>query len=317
MKAAIDISVILCTRNRSNSLSAALESLLNQEIGGLCQYEIIVVDNHSTDRTKEVIEGYIEKFGDRIRYAFESEPGLSCARNKGVKEAQGRVIAFTDDDCIIDRHWIAMIYACAQETDFDGLGGRILPKYPSNTPAWIRANADLICGPVLNHDFGEETKKYVLSMGSIFGANMAFKKEMFEKHGHFREDLGAGRGTMGEDTEFYDRLSKKSSKLYYCGKVLVWHPAVKERMTLGYIARWNIGYGRYCVVKHDGQIEQNIASYWGIPRYLFRELVERFIKLIFSCLNSRKFLTHWVFLFREIGMIKAYKDYYLSQVKGS
>jgi len=207
-----------------------------------------------------------------------------------------------------------MIYACAKEIDFDALGGKILPEYPTDTPFWIKSNADLICGPIVYHDYGESTKKYVKTMKPIFGANMAFKQEVFEKYGYFRTDLGAGQGTMGEDTEFYNRLSKHTDRIYYCGKVKVWHPAIKNRMTLGYIARWNIGYGKYCVVKDNGVFDKDIVCYGRVPRYLFKSIFVHIIKLMFACFNKRNFLVQWVFLFREIGMFQAYRGYRLSQM---
>lgn len=311
-----DISIVVCTYNRCKSLNVTLDSLLDQNINGSCEYEIIVVDNNSTDQTKEVVEGYLSKFEGRLRYTFEFNQGLSFARNKGIQEAKGSIVAFTDDDTIVDQKWVQTIYVCAKEIDFDALGGRIMPVYPSNTPSWVKNNADLLCGPVLCHDYGEETKEYTQPMTPIFGANMAFKREIFEKYGMFRTDLGAGRGTMGEDTEFVNRLSKDSKKIYYCGKALVWHPAITERMSLGYIARWNIDYGKYCVVKEDGVFDKSIISYRGIPRYLFRRIPAQAFKLVFSCFNRRKFLTHWVSLFRDIGTTKAYRKYHLSMAQG-
>jgi len=312
----IFMSVIVCTHNRCEDLKRVLDSLFGQEHEDYLAFEIIVVDNNSTDQTKEVVNDYSLKFKGRLRYAFESNQGLSFARNRGIEESKGKMITFTDDDCIVDKNWIQMIYACALETDFDALGGRILPVYPSDTPLWIKNNATLLCGPVLCHDYGEATKKYAQLMTPSFGANMTFKREIFEKYGRFRTDLGVGQGTMGDDTEFFYRIESDSSKIFYCGKALVWHPAVKERMTLGYIARWNVAYGKYLVVKDRGAVDKHIVCCGGIPRYLIRKMLERMGKLIFSCFNRQNFLFHWVYLFQEIGTIKAYRECHLSEAKG-
>ena len=233
------ISVVICTYNRCESLKDTLNSLLIQKCEGNFDYEVIVVDNNSKDGTKEVVKEYEERFKGRLKYLFEPRQGLSYARNKGIKEAKGEIIAFTDDDCIVDREWLQNIWECFKRYKCDGLGGRVLPLYPENTPSWMKENKDLLSGPIVSHDYGEEIKIYDLDkMVPAVGANMAFKKSCFKELGLFREDIGAGKGMVGEDTEFFMRLLRKNKVLYYCGTALIWHKVEEKRMSLRYIGKW-------------------------------------------------------------------------------
>lgn len=304
----VDISVIICTRNRCESLKETLESLLRQEHTGHCAYEVIVVDNKSTDRTKETVDGFIPKFNGRLRYVFEPSPGLSFARNKGIREARGVIVAFTDDDCIVDPQWIHAIYTCARETGFDALGGKILPIYPPETPRWVKANEDLLCGAIVFHNYGDGTKLYQKPMIEMVGANMAFRRTIFDDCGLFRTDLGAGQGTVGEDTEIFERIAQKTKKVYYCGDVVVRHPVERERTNLAYIARWNIALGRYrAIISENKTVTDDLVYYFGVPRYLVREMFRNAFGLAANILNKRKFLKHWISLFLDWGRAIEFK----------
>lgn len=300
----IDISVIICTRNRCESLKEALESLLRQEHVAQCAYEIIVVDNKSTDRTKEIVDGFAPGFNGRLRYVFEPSPGLSFARNKGIREAGGTIVAFTDDDCVVDPQWIHAIHACALETGFDALGGKILPVYPPETPRWVRANEDMLCGAIVFHDYGDGTKLYQKPMIEMVGANMSFRRTIFADCGPFRTDLGAGRGTMGEDTEMFQRIAPKTEKIYYCGNVIVRHPVDLRRLKLRSIAQWNISLARYrFIVDEKGKVDEGLASCFGVPCYLIRQVAGTGLSLLVKIFDRREFLKAWIRLSLKLGTI--------------
>ena len=102
----MNITVILCTFNRATSLSKALESVACSELPESVEWEVLVVDNNSSDRTREVIEEYCRQFPGRFRYLFEPQQGLSSARNAGIREARGDVLAFLDDDVMVEAEWL-------------------------------------------------------------------------------------------------------------------------------------------------------------------------------------------------------------------
>src|ERR1044071_7412174 len=103
-----EITVIISTYNRSDMLAGAIESVLEQDSEGV-RYEVIVVDNNSTDKTREVVEGYIERGQENLRYVFEAKQGVSYARNTGIGEARAEIIAFADDDVRVTKDWVARI----------------------------------------------------------------------------------------------------------------------------------------------------------------------------------------------------------------
>src|ERR1044071_1939172 len=120
-----EITVIISTYNRSEMLAGAIESALEQESQGV-SYEVIVVDNNSTDKTREVVEGYIERGHENLRYVFEAKQGVSYARNTGIAKARAEIIAFADDDVRVAKDWVAKIKAeFDAHPEIDFLGGKI------------------------------------------------------------------------------------------------------------------------------------------------------------------------------------------------
>src|SRR3990167_5510795 len=104
------ISVVVPTYNRCESLIKALQSIADQTGIDKADYEIIVVDNNSTDKTKEIVEGFKRAFPGNLIYLFEQRKGKTFALNKGIESTRGEIIAMTDDDCVADRNWLANIW---------------------------------------------------------------------------------------------------------------------------------------------------------------------------------------------------------------
>ncbi len=122
------ITVILCTYNRCQSLSKALQSVAASEMPSSAVWEVLVVDNNSCDQTREVVENYCRRHPGRFRYLFESKPGKSHALNAGIREACGDILAFIDDDVIVERNWLRNLTANLDGNVWAGAGGRILPE---------------------------------------------------------------------------------------------------------------------------------------------------------------------------------------------
>ena len=136
--ASVDVSVVISTYNRCTLLARALESLQNQDTADV-SYEILVVDNNSTDETRAVTQRMINATPGRLRYVFESKQGLSYARNAGIASARAKIIAFTDDDVRVANNWVSRIKAgFAAEPSVDFLGGKVLPHWDEIPPACIQ-----------------------------------------------------------------------------------------------------------------------------------------------------------------------------------
>lgn len=311
----LSITVIIATYNRSRDLAKVLKDLLAQERNDSFDYDVLVADNNSTDHTREAVESFIPSSDGKLRYIFEGRQGKSYALNKAIKEASGEIVAFTDDDVSLDPKWLMNLVKCFEQTQCDGCGGRILPVFPDDTPQWLKDNLDLLRGTIVYYDYGEETKKYEKSMFEFLGANYAFRREMFAECGDFRADLGTGRPPLGEDTEFVNRLEMRNKKLYYCGSALVWHPVDLRRAKLNFIAKWNVALGRYRAVTADNEtVTSDLVYYFGVPRYLMREMLQNGLALVFHIFNKREFLKRWILLSLDWGRAIEFRRAYQSMI---
>jgi glycosyltransferase involved in cell wall biosynthesis len=259
------VSVILCTYNRSRSLLVALESLAAQVLPETIDWEILVVDNNSRDQTREVVEDFCLRHAPHFRYVFEPQQGLCYARNAGIREARGEVVAFVDDDVTVDPKWLYSLTSALISGQWAGTGGRILPAQNVALPAWLAPNGPhnmlgILCA---YFDLGDEPLELDRAP---YGANMAFRKQMFEKYGTFRTDLDrCGGNTMSNgDTEFGRRLMKGGERLRYEPSAIVRHPVPENRVTKKYFLSWWFDFGR-AFVREWGRGR----SVLGIPRPYF------------------------------------------------
>src|ERR1700726_4552184 len=147
-------TVILCTHNRARSLAKALESVATQALPQPIGWEILVVDNNSSDETRQVIEDCRRRYPDRIRYVFEPQQGISYARNTGVRNAQGDILAFIDDDETADAEWLQNLTANLYSGEWSGAGGRILPQWNCPRPQWLSDRNSWTLAPLVVFDPG-------------------------------------------------------------------------------------------------------------------------------------------------------------------
>ena len=123
------ITVILCTYNRCESLSKALESVAMSSLPAAVDWDVLVVDNNSRDLTRMVVEEYCQRFPKRFSYIFEVQQGKSFALNRGVREATGDVLAFIDDDITVEPDWLFELTKPLCDSQWAGTGGRVyLPE---------------------------------------------------------------------------------------------------------------------------------------------------------------------------------------------
>jgi len=207
-------SIIICTHNRGGKLQAFLKSLGEMDKGENLSYEIVIVDNNSTDRTKEIINGFTERTLLNITYVFEANQGLSYARNKGVQEARGDILAFTDDDCIPNKDWLINISKKFQADPLlAGIGGRVELYDKRDRAITIRTSQEI-------SEFKSVDQLYSL----IAGCNMAFRRTVFDEIGVFDPVFGAGtKLASSEDSDFLYRAYKKGFKIKYYPDILVLH----------------------------------------------------------------------------------------------
>jgi glycosyltransferase involved in cell wall biosynthesis len=266
------ITVILCTYNRCGSLVTTLEDLAKSRGLDSVEWDVLVVDNNSTDRTREVVEDLCGRYPGRFRYLFAPQQGKSYALNAGVRDARGDVLAFTDDDVTLEPTWLQNLTAALHDSEWAGVGGRTTPPQTFSRPRWLALDERHALAPLGMFDYGPGARE--LTEAPI-GNNMAYRKEMFEKYGGFRVDLGPRPGDeiRNEDTEFGCRLLAAGERLRYEPFAIVYHPVLENRLRQSYYLTWYFDYGRARV--REWECGPHIL---GIPRRWFTLL--RFIGIV-------------------------------------
>jgi len=224
------LSVIICTYNRDKHIKRALESLVHQDFDR-DTYEIIVVDNHSTDSTQEIIQRFKQDHPDyNIRLTKELRQGLSYARNKGLELAQGTYISYIDDDGIAREDYVRQIKAYTEQFPDDvAFGGKVLPKYEKGSePPWMSSYIERIISIV---DLGNQVK--VLKKIYPVGCNMIFKKAVFEQIGGFNTALKL----RSDDKYIFLKIRAAGFRVLYLPKVVVWHFIDDFRNSLVYVKK--------------------------------------------------------------------------------
>lgn len=295
----MDISIILCTYNRCLSLQHVLESLQTMNDLPHGTWETIVVDNNSTDKTKSTVARFAGRGKGTIRYIFEARQGKSHALNTGIGAAKGDILAFTDDDVLIDPNWLPNIMKKFDHHDCVGVGGKIIPVISGKKPSWLAMDTHTPFMNVLgSFDLGEECCELKVP---TYGANMAFRKEVFRKHGLFRVDLGP----RGEDTEISLRLLARGEKLMYAPDAIVYHRVQKEKLKKKSFQTSYLSYGRFKAKSEREQLPENQVYYLGIPRYLYKTLFKKWLSWLFT-FDSKQRIRKKLEYYEDLGRVAEY-----------
>lgn len=275
LTSAEQLTVVVCTRDRVEALARCLDRLESQRSP---PGEIVVVDNSRGGNARPACQGRRS-----VRYVHEAEPGLSRARNAGILAAKQQFIAFTDDDVEPHPNWTSDVVRALEESGAEAMTGLVLPS-SLDTPAQVFFQMRMggfgeRFVPVLyGSDFYEKTRTqgaHVWRIGA--GANMAFRREVFEKLGMFDTRLGAGASGCSEDSEMWYRIIATGGTCHYEPRAVVYHhhreswPALRQQMR-AYLK----GHVSALVVQADrfGDRGNLRRIFRQLPSYLFRELVE-------------------------------------------
>lgn len=240
------LSVVLSTLDRAASLERTLASLAGCTWRAGAPWELVLVDNGSSDRTALVAQAHRAHLP--LRRVLEPTRGLSSARNRGLAEAKADLVAFTDDDVELDVGWLeAWVEAAAAFPAAAWFGGRILPRYDGRKPRWLRDESmPLIAGLLGYYDRGEAVRLYADDEPAPFGACFGLRRTAWERVGRFRTDLGmVGREPgRGEETDYLARARAEGLAGAYVGNALVWHRIPADRFAPLGLVRWGRLIGR-------------------------------------------------------------------------
>lgn len=307
----MDISIITCTYNRGQNLVDCFACLDRLVVNVPISWELILVDNNSSDDTKEIVEQLAQECKFDIRYAFEAEQGLSAARNRGIKEAKGTYLIFIDDDIRVSPNWLQSIYTTFRQFDCEAVGGRIHVESPEKLPKWITPD---MYGFLGHQDFGAQPHPMDGIKEFPFGGNMAVHRRVFDMIGDFNVNLGR-KGTglkkeelfKGEETDFFHRLAAAGGKFYYHPDALVFHKILPHQLKPGFFLTLHNNAG-ILKAKQDSQTYQR--KLFGVPLFVylqFTRAVGRWLQTLFTKgfnQSFRKLMNIWYFR----GMINGYSN---------
>ena len=238
------LSIIICSYNRASYISDALTSLYGQS-SGLDDFEVIIVDNNSTDNTKEVYAQWRQtNTNGQFSFISEIKQGASFARNTGAAIAKGEWVCFMDDDAVATTDYVKNIIKHIQDQPFIvGFGGRIIPKYIPGEPKWMSYYVSSLVG---NFDYAPtacafENGKYPLE------SNMIVKKSVYDQIGGFNVNLPGVVGTLrigGEGKELFYKIIALGHTIYYDPSICVHHVVEVKKLTSEYMYRVASGIGR-------------------------------------------------------------------------
>ena len=267
-----DISAIVCTYNRSAMLREALSRIAEQRADGL-RYEVIVVDNNSSDDTRRVIESFMASSHCPLRYILERQQGVSHARNAGIAASSAPLLAFFDDDVMVSPDWLIRIKrALDLHRDIDYIGGKVLPRWAVEPPGWLVPEN---WAPIAAQDYGDEP--FVLDATperGLISANLAIRRVALDEVGWFRPELQRVRDGIGsmEDHELLERMARAGKRGLYAPEIVVWAEVPAARMTRRYHRRWHRGHGKFYAISRSASFERSDAGrLFDVPAHLYRQ----------------------------------------------
>jgi len=255
-------SVVVPTYNNSATLKATIESLLAQQTG--VSYEIIIVDNNSTDDTALLVGTYAHRVKPEVRYLLERTQGSSAARNAGVAAARGEVVAFTDDDCVPRTDWLESLAAVyTTQSSAWSVGGRIVLDLPAECPPWFRLTSPRYD---MNRffaalDLGEGLVRLEYPQ-ALWTANLSVRKWVFSEIGLFNTELGVTKSSRlaAEDLELCHRIQQSGGAIYYSGRATVRHRVHESRLTKRYFrlcAHWGGRANAHTLIRDRLSLEES------------------------------------------------------------
>jgi glycosyltransferase involved in cell wall biosynthesis len=307
-------SVVIATYNRCRDLRDTLDSLAALRPDG--PWEVIVVDNNSTDDTRTVVETNRDSFPAPLRYVFEREQGRSPALNAGIRQAQGDIIVTTDDDVRVEPNWLDTASQALEALDCDYVGGRVLPIWGGPRPAWLPDRGGKHWAVIALLDYGPEPLEFGARVP--LGVNMAFRRSAFDRAGLFDPTTGRKAGTLlGQEVrEWCIRARAAGVRGFYAPGMAVRHIIPASRLNKAYFRRWFYWRGvsramLYAKAGLDMEAPERTALDFrtvphvlGVPRYLYRKALASVRAAVASAIRGDELASFdhelWVWFFAGI-----------------
>ena len=278
----VTATVLICTYNRADRLAETLASLArSRDVPG--PWDVLVVDNNSSDRTAKVVADAAAAFPVPLRYLHEPRQGKSHALNTGLAHVTADIVAFTDDDVRVSEEWLrAAMQVMAERPDVAYVGGPVRPIWGAPPPAWFPPANGNLWGTVAILDYGPAPFEYEAARRVPIGANMAVRRAVVERAGGFSPELGrTGASLLGqEQAEFFYRTRSLGARGEYVPSMAVAHHVPAARLTRRYFRRWWWwkGVSRARLHARHPQTEtgvdlSRVRRVAGVPRFVWREIL--------------------------------------------
>ncbi len=289
----VDATILICTYNRASFLADTLDSIGRTPPDPGFSWDVLVVDNNSTDQTRDIVAVRRDRYPVPLRYLFEGRQGKSNALNAGMAAAHAAIIVFTDDDVQVGSGWLgSAVRPLLERKDIDYTGGPVRPIWGAPPPAWLNPDGNL-GGTIAVKDHGRDAFVFEDQLKTPLGVNMAVRRSLIERIGGFRPDLGRnGKALLGqEQAEFFYRSRAAGARGLYVPAMGLDHVVPAARLTRSYFRRWwywkGVSHAR--VHQLHGRTELNIdvrhvPRVLGIPRFVYGNVVR----------NMKGWLRGWV-----------------------
>ena len=284
-------SICICTYNRAERLTETLAAVQAMTPPADCRVEVVVVDNNSTDHTKDVVAGATRQGPFPIVYVHESRQGKSFALNTALERTRGDVLALTDDDVVPASDWVERIVRHFRERAVSFVFGKVLPRWAATPPPeLLTTRARDVWGPLALVDYGDQPVEYLAESTKQqlpIGANLAFLRSALIAIGGWRTDLGKVNNTLisGEDHEIFMRLRRFGLYAgFYDPDLMVRHYVPADRLTRRYFRRWFYWHGKTQALMLDDLFPNVgmavVPRIAGVPRFLYRDGLLRLWKYL-------------------------------------
>jgi glycosyltransferase involved in cell wall biosynthesis len=295
----LDATVLIATYNRADLLGETIDSLKCMRVSPRLRWELVVIDNNSTDETRAVAERHLSDFPVPHRCLFEPRQGRSSALNTGIAAAAGRVLAFTDDDVRVADGWLdaACDALLGPDESIAYAGGPVRPIWEVPAPVWFDLTRGDLWGTIAILDHGSKPFVFEEARRVPLGANMAARRALFERVGGFRPDLGrsGGRLVLGQEVpELLIRARAAGFRGLYLPAMAVDHHIPARRLTPAYFRRWWFGKGvsraaldRMQRVTDMGVDLERTPHVLRVPRYMYGSALRDTIGLVRNWLGTR------------------------------
>ncbi|PZD74231.1 GalNAc(5)-diNAcBac-PP-undecaprenol beta-1,3-glucosyltransferase [Acaryochloris thomasi RCC1774] len=281
----VRISAIICTFNRSKYLQKAIQSLIDQTLEKY-EYEILVVDNCSVDDTRKVVDDK-SRIAGNLHYIYESEIGLSKARNTGWEAAKGEYIAYLDDDAIATPHWLAtLLHNFENITPKPAcIGGKIDPIWEAERPEWL---PDKLLPYLTILDWSSEL--IIIDENQyIAGANMAFTQQALTLANGFQTKFGRrGKKLLSnEELVLQNQIRKHGLDIYYNPEAVVEHHVVADRLQQNWFVKRTYWQGVSRAFLIVSEQSPSVLQQWKMGVYSLLNLLKSPKRIVKSLLPSR------------------------------